>query len=566
MAYAPRSLIATVLISVALLAWLPGCDKSGPVAPSPEQRRAELILKADKGDAESQYLVGKTYDEADGVPEDDAKAVEYYQKAAAQSHSAAQYVLGLKYRSGSGVVKDAKKAFALIQKASEAQLADATATLGSMYALGEGVATDEAKAVELLNKSVEQGSTKGMRALAAAYEYGVGVKEDMPKAVSLYEMAAGKGDVASNRTLGDIYNPAVKDRGVGLKDVVKARKWYESAAEKNDVESAYVLGGIYYQGEGVPEDWTTAAHWYLVAACEGHVQAQVAMGVASARGSGVPRDLVLAYAWLNLAIAGGGTEWVGLREELRNQMDATQITEAQRISAGWRKGLALSRGGTGTVPGAPGGGLQMLGTGTAFFVSESGEAVTNYHVIRVCGTVKLQGQSGIVTVVSSDQQNDLALLKVAGYKGPAANLIAEPSKIRQGDEIVAFGYPLNSVLSSGGNLTPGVVSALTGLGNNASQIQITAPIQPGSSGSPVMNKKGEVIAVVVMKLDDMAMAKATGTLGQTVNFAVGGQTLKTFLDAGKVDYPTGRMFSFEKSSADLAEDAKKWTTVVECWQ
>jgi len=130
-----------------------------------------------------------------------------------------------------------------------------------------------------------------------------------------------------------------------------------------------------------------------------------------------------------------------------------------------------------------------------------------------------------------------------------------------------FGYPLNSVLSSGGNLTLGTISALTGMGNNTNQIQITAPIQPGSSGSPVMDKKGNVMGVVSMKLSDSKMAKATGQIGQNVNFAVNGQTVKTFLDANKVPYKTGGgLFSREKSNADIAEEASKWTVLVECWK
>jgi S1-C subfamily serine protease len=111
-----------------------------------------------------------------------------------------------------------------------------------------------------------------------------------------------------------------------------------------------------------------------------------------------------------------------------------------------------------------------------------------------------------------------------------------------------------------------MVSALTGLNNNTNQLQITAPIQPGSSGSPVMNKKGEIVGVVAMKLSDSKMAKATGQVGQNVNFAVNGQTMKSFLDAHKVVYVTGGLLSFNKSTADMADEARKWTTVVECWK
>jgi hypothetical protein len=81
-----------------------------------------------------------------------------------------------------------------------------------------------------------------------------------------------------------------------------------------------------------------------------------------------------------------------------------------------------------------------------------------------------------------------------------------------------------------------------------------------------MNKKGEVVGVVSMKLSDSKMAKATGQVAQNVNFAVSGQTLKSFLDAHKVEYSTGGLMSFAKSTADIADEARKWTTVVECWK
>lgn len=161
----------------------------------------------------------------------------------------------------------------------------------------------------------------------------------------------------------------------------------------------------------------------------------------------------------------------------------------------------------------------------------------------------------------------MALLQLPGATSAIAVITSEPTRLRQGEDVIVYGFPLNSILSSGGNLTPGVVSALTGLGNNTNQIQITAPIQPGSSGSPVLNKKGEVVGVVSMKLDDGQMAKATGQIGQNVNFAVSGQTLKTFLDTHRVTYNNGRgFFSREKSTADLADEARRWTLVIECWK
>ncbi len=207
------------------------------------------------------------------------------------------------------------------------------------------------------------------------------------------------------------------------------------------------------------------------------------------------------------------------------------------------------------------------GTGTAFFVSKDGQAITNFHVIDGCSELHVEGKSEPVTLIASDTVNDLSLIKIGGVAPASAAIADDPAKLRQGEEIVAFGFPLNAVLSSGGNLTPGVVSALTGLGNNTNQIQITAPIQPGSSGSPVINKKGEVVGVVSMKISDSKMAKATGQIAQNINFAVSGQTLKAFLNANQVKYRTGSGFlALDKSAADLADEARKWTLVLECWK
>lgn len=210
--------------------------------------------------------------------------------------------------------------------------------------------------------------------------------------------------------------------------------------------------------------------------------------------------------------------------------------------------------------------MAKRGTGTAFVVTKTGQAITNHHVVNGCTEIRFEGRDGTVKVKATDTVNDLALLEIPGMTGTAATILGDPSKLRQGDDVVVFGFPLNTLLSSGGNLTPGVISALTGLGNNTNQIQITAPIQPGSSGSPVLNKKGEVVGVVSMKLSDAKMANATGSVGQNVNFAVGGQTLKSFLATQQVEFSMGTFRFFEKSTADLADEARKWTFVVECWK
>ena len=345
-------------------------------------------------------------------------------------------------------------------------------------------------------------------------------------------------------------------------------EWWTKAAEQGHVDAQFNVGLVYNRGEGVPKDAAKAVEWWIKAAEQGHASAQYNVGWAYRYGEGVPEDMVLAYAWFNLASVNGDKPSVQFRDYIEAELSAVEKAEAQRLSSGWKKGQVLVREGStaGAKANSSSGMLVKQGTGTAFFVSKLGQAVTNHHVVGECKEVRIEGRDGVVTVTTSDRANDLALLQVPYQANVTATINSHPENLRQGDDIAVFGFPLNSLLSAGGNLTPGIVSALTGLGNNTSQIQITASIQPGSSGSPVMNNKGEVVGVVSMKLSDSKMVKATGQIAQSVNFAVSGQTLKSFLDAHHVDYSTGGLMRFNKNAADLADEARDWTTVVECWK
>jgi S1-C subfamily serine protease len=410
---------------------------------------------------------------------------------------------------------------------------------------------------------------------------GKGKPEDIAKLFELREQAAMQGDARSQYNLGAMY---LEGEGVP-KDNVKAAEWWRKAAEQGLAEAQAAFGSAFAFGTGVPKDSAKAVEWWEKAAAQGLVRAQSGLGAAYAGGIGVPRDLVLGYAWANLAAAGGSekindslqaAEIAKTSDSARELRDMLPLSpsdraEAQRLSSNWKQGQILRREGDSESwpddSAAPGGIPSKKSTGTAFVVSADGHAITNNHVVAGCKELRVQGGSEQVRTIARDEVSDLALLKLPGRPKAVAVLARDSASLRQGQDIVVFGFPLDSVLSSGGNLTPGVVSAITGLGNNSNQIQITAPIQPGSSGSPVMDKKGHVVAVVNMKLSDSVMAKTTGTLPQSVNFAINGQTVKAFLDANKVPYKSGVPFlTWEKSLADLGDEARKWTTVVECWE
>jgi S1-C subfamily serine protease len=161
-----------------------------------------------------------------------------------------------------------------------------------------------------------------------------------------------------------------------------------------------------------------------------------------------------------------------------------------------------------------------------------------------------------------DQQSDLALYLAAERPSSAVRLRGGRGP-RAGEAVVAIGFPLKGLLSSDPIVTTGIISALAGLGNDRRTIQITAPVQPGNSGGPLLGENGSVVGVVVAKLDAIEVAKAIGDIPQNVNFAVSLGTLQPFLNANGVPYELDDSTIF-KTPADIAAEASRYTVSLEC--
>ena len=164
-------------------------------------------------------------------------------------------------------------------------------------------------------------------------------------------------------------------------------------------------------------------------------------------------------------------------------------------------------------------------------------------------------------VIATDAPSDLALLSANSKSISYASFRAGRSA-RLGEDIIVTGYPLASYLNSGLNVTEGNISALRS-GNLRHLMQITAAVQPGNSGGPVLDRSGNVVGVVVSKLDALKYAKRTGVLPENINFAIKAETVRIFLDSENVRYKTARP-NRPKSTADIASDAREYTILVEC--
>jgi Trypsin-like peptidase domain len=107
------------------------------------------------------------------------------------------------------------------------------------------------------------------------------------------------------------------------------------------------------------------------------------------------------------------------------------------------------------------------------------------------------------------------------------------------------------------------VSALAGLGDDSRFLQISAPVQPGNSGGPLLDASGHLIGIVTGKLDVMRLAPSLGDIPQNVNFALKAEVVRTFLDSKSIVYRTAQSEQ-QLSPADVGEIARPFTVHIEC--
>ena len=206
-----------------------------------------------------------------------------------------------------------------------------------------------------------------------------------------------------------------------------------------------------------------------------------------------------------------------------------------------------------------GGDLDASGSG--FVVSQDGWVLTNAHVARSCRSVAV-GSFGTASRVVIDDDNDLALLKVDADLGRPLPLVT--GKPRLGEDVLALGYPLRSILADSLNVTRGNISSLLGLMNDPNYLQISAAVQPGNSGGPVIDLAGRVVGIVTAKLNAVAVADITGDIPQSINFAIRPDVAVRFLDANNVAFVAAEKDAPLESVPDATEKTADSVVPVLC--
>ncbi len=434
--------------------------------------------------------------------------------------------------------------------------------LGHMYKNSKAIEHDDSKskkyykiAMKHYKKSCDNGDTDACEQLGANYNnaYG-GVQKDEQLATHYYGKAAkiykkacyGGGDTSKCFSLANMYSYG---NGVEQNDYTAA-KYYIKACNDGYIRGCYSVGYLYSIGQGVMQNSKEAYRYYMKAAKHGDPDAQLEIGTLYYSGQGVRKNYILAYVWYSLA-ASNGRNVTEMINKLESIMTPNQIAIAQNYNPLEEESGKNQNGKQTNTP--------QISTGTGFFINSS-IVLTNHHVIKECKNIELihKGYSAKASIIADDSRNDLAILKASKENTNSLRFRAGKG-IRIGEEVIVLGYPLGKLLGSSIKLTTGDVSSLNGLVDDTTNMQITAPVQPGNSGGPLLDKAGNIVGVIYSRLDKTP----TGRSVQNVNLAIKSYIAQMFLDTNNIDYSVD-ISKGKKDVADIVEETKESIVQVVC--
>jgi tetratricopeptide (TPR) repeat protein len=164
---------------------------------------------------------------------------------------------------------------------------------------------------------------------------------------------------------------------------------------------------------------------------------------------------------------------------------------------------------------------KSMGQGSGFFLTQEGDVITNYHVLKGASRAEVRMSDGSVypvnRVIAEDEAGDLIRISTYVPQNLVRPLPIRASFPEVGERIIVMGTPLGLEKT----VSDGIVSAVRDIPQFGKIIQVTAPISPGSSGSPVVSMNGEVIGVVSFFLMP----------GQNLNFAIPGDRIAKLIPA-----------------------------------
>lgn len=304
----------------------------------------DVKAAAEKGSAEAQYKLGLTYRKGDGVTQDVAEAIKWFQKAAEQGLADAQHDLGFIHAYGLGVPQNFAEGLKWYRKAAEQNHAAAQLYMGVECLEGAEANQNSGEAMKWFRKAADQNLAEAKFYVGMLYLVGAGVPRDLPESVRWLHQAAEQGDVRSQCRLGVIYSsgedlPKEVERGAMYLNLAATGMARFPEAE----EAIDALDNLEktMSPEQITAARTKAAQWARKTADQGNPEAQYSLGFMYTNGRGLPKDPVLAHLYMTLALKSGEVPEAQSRlKALEKIMKPDQVEASRALADKWKPGAA----------------------------------------------------------------------------------------------------------------------------------------------------------------------------------------------------------------------------------
>ena len=209
--------------------------------------------------------------------------------------------------------------------------------------------------------------------------------------------------------------------------------------------------------------------------------------------------------------------------------------------------------------------LKPSSTGTGFYIDENGTVMTANHVVQDCILVEIGSNQKTFEADIREKSRilDIAVLSTGNQDTPSVFMTDKSSAAILGKSIFVTGYPLQGLLSDSPSLTIGTVTSLGGLKGSTGSFMFSAPVQPGNSGSAIVDYSGNLVGMATSSLNQKMLLEKLDASSQNVNFGIDLSMLKKFLDKNQISYNNSRSVdNFESASVRAVE----YTNQVLCYK
>ncbi len=188
-----------------------------------------------------------------------------------------------------------------------------------------------------------------------------------------------------------------------------------------------------------------------------------------------------------------------------------------------------------TLPDPVTGKRRLIGTGSGFYIGQTGEILSNDHVVNHCGMLTATADDDAkreAALIASSPVDDIALLRTAQLPRSVARFSTAP-QASDGDRLAVVGYPAYGLPMRLSALTPAQTDAAM-LATTDGKLYFHGEIRHGNSGSPLLDEAGNVVGLVDAMFDTPKLYHATGRLIATTGIAISQSTMLRFLAANGV--------------------------------